>query len=269
MTAVQRHKGEGSFQATYGFGLFPTPTYRPARQGAWSISTHLPALGDGYLSRAVLEERVVLTRGRKVWMSIGLLEKESHAWHVDCAEGIVVAAGLGMGMYAYAAAMKPEVEMVIVADISADIIKLMQTSTDFDNWPCRDKVRIVQADALTPEFAEEVEELTRGRSVDYLYADIWPNFPAAEAPEQTGAMAEALRPRAAGWWGQELALAEYCRERQQIVSAECFRACFSECGVPVPDCSEGYLSFCRDLMAAYGMGPRRSLGQRLKALFAG
>src|SRR5699024_10160230 len=119
----------------------PVPPYRPARQGDWKISIHSRGLGDGYLTRAVLEQRVVLTRGRRVWMSIGLLETESHAWHVHCAEGIVAVAGLGLGMYAYAAAMKPDVEMVIVAEISADIIELMKASTDFDSWSCRDKVK--------------------------------------------------------------------------------------------------------------------------------
>ena len=256
-------------QATYGFGLFPVPHYQPAERGEWRITRHRPSVGDGYLSRAVIEERVTLRKGSTVWMTIGLLETESHAWHVHRAEGIVVAAGLGLGMYAFAAAMKPEVELVIVAEVSADIIELMQASADFENWPCRDKVRIVQADALAPEFAGEVERLTSNRRVDYLYADIWPNFPAAEAPAQTAAMASALSPRAAGWWGQELALAQHCRERQQPLDAESLQAYFSELGVPFPESSEGYLRFCRDLMAAYRLGPRRSLGQRLKALFGG
>lgn len=268
MTPVRQSSEVDALHATYGFGLFPVPIYRPARQGDWSICLHMTSLGDGYLSRAIFEERVVLTKGRQVWMSISLLEKESHAWHVHCAKGVVVVAGLGMGMYAYAVALKPEVEMVVVAEISADIIQLVRASANFDNWPCRDKVRIIQVDALTSAFAKEIEAYTQGKSIDYLYADIWPNFPALEAPSQTAAMASALHPKASGWWGQELSFGNYCHRRQRPVDEESLRAYFSEIGIPVPACSEGYFSFCQDVMAGYGMGPKKTFGQWLKALFS-
>ena len=39
-------------------------------------------------------------------MSTGLMEQESHAYHVNAAGGVVVVAGLGLAMYAYAAAVK-------------------------------------------------------------------------------------------------------------------------------------------------------------------
>jgi hypothetical protein len=253
--------------AAYGFGLFPVPSYRPVSQGKWRITNHMPSLGDGYLSTTAVEARAVLSRGREVWMSIGLLEKESHAWHVHCAHGVVVTAGVGMGMYVYAVAMKPNVDLVIAADISPDIISLMQQSTGFENWPCRDKVKIIEVDALGPDFATKVAECTGGRSVDYLYADIWPNFPAAEAPEQTAAMASALRPKAAGWWGQELSFAPYYRRSEHPVDEDSLHAYFAEKGIPAPPITPGYAAFCRDAMSANGMGAKRSFWQRLGNLF--
>ena len=111
MPALPPH--HASLLATYGFGLFPLPSYRPVELGDWRVRLHLPSRGDGYLATQALESRAVLTRAGKVWMCTGLLEQESHAWHVHCARGTVVVAGLGLGMYAYAAAMKPEVERVI------------------------------------------------------------------------------------------------------------------------------------------------------------
>jgi hypothetical protein len=254
--------------AAYGFGLFPLPAYRTASRGDWRVTTHMPSLGDGYLSTAVIEARAVLTRGREVWMSTGLLEQESHAWHVHCAQGIVVTAGLGMGMYVYAAAMKQSVDLVIAADISPDIIALMQQAAGFDRWPCREKVRIVEADALGCDFAATIADCTGGRSIDYLYADIWPNFPSAEAPLQTAEMACALRARAAGWWGQELSFAEYCRRSECPADEESLLAYFTETGTPAPAFTPGYAAFCRNVMAAYGMGQKKPLWQRLRNSFS-
>ncbi len=253
--------------ANYGFGLFPVPVCRPARQGEWRIENHLPSRCDGYLDTCAIEARSVLRQGKTVWMSIGLLEKESHAWHVHCAHGVVVTAGLGMGMYAYAAAMKADVDLVIVSEISPHIVALMQASTDFENWPCRDKVKIIQADALGADFARQVEACAAGRGVDYLYADIWPNFPAAEAPAQSAAMVAALRPRAAGWWGQELSLAQYCRAAGRAIDEEAIGTFFSGLGIPAPPITPGYVDFCRDVARTYGMGERKTLWQRLGTLF--
>ncbi len=248
---------------SYGLGLFDLPRYHPVDLGEWHIRVHLPSPGDGYLATQAIESRAVLTRAGKVWMCTGLLEQESHAWHVHCARGTVVVAGLGLGMYAYAAAMKPEVERVIVADLSPDIIALMQASSDFEAWPCHDKVTLLEADALTDDFAASVTTACGGNAIDYLYADIWPNFPAAEAPVQTGTMVQRLQPKAAGWWGQELALAYACRERGIPVDRASLCAWFSQHQIPVPPVSEGYVAFCRDVAAAYGCDRPPSLWARL------
>lgn len=260
-----RHHHE-TLMAAYGFGLFQLPTYRPASREGWRIGVHMPSLGDGYLGTTAIESRAVLTRGREVWMSTGLLEQESHAWHVHCARGVVVTAGLGMGMYAYAAAMKENVDLVIAADISADIIALMREASRFDHWPCRDKVRIIEADALSSDFPTRVAACSGGAPIDYLYADIWPNFPAAEAPAQTAEMARALHPKAAGWWGQELSFAQYCRASECPRNEESLCAYFAATGIPTPPMTPGYAAFCRDVMAAWGMGETQRFWRRLRKL---
>lgn len=257
---------QDALTAKYGFGLFPLPAYRPVSQGDWRITTHMPTMADGYLPTTAIEAHAVLKRGRTVWMSTCLLEQESHSWHVHCAQGVVVVAGLGMGMYAYAVAMKPSVDLIIVADISPDIIELMKESTNFDHWPCREKVRIIEADALSPGFAAQVAGHAGGRQIDYFYADIWPNFPAAEAPAQTAKMAHALGPKAAGWWGQELSFGQYCQRTECAPDEASLRACFTELEIPMAPVTSGYVDFCRDAMSANGMGPRTSIWKRLGIL---
>ncbi len=265
MTSKQQHE---VLTAKYGFGLFPLPEYRPVSQGDWRITTHMPTMANGYLATSAFEANAVLKRGREVWMSTCLLEQESHSWHVHCAHGVVVVAGLGMGMYAYAIAMKPSVDLVIIADISADIIDMMTESTNLEEWPCRDKVIIIEGDALSAGFASTVNELTGGRPVDYFYADIWPNFPAEEAPAQTAQMARALAPRAAGWWGQELSFAKYCLRMECAPDDAALRAYFQELDLPMPPITPGYIDFCRDAIAANGMGPKTSLWKRIGKLFS-
>jgi hypothetical protein len=125
-------------------------------------------------------------------------------------------------------------------------------------------VILIEADVLDPDFAARVAEYTGTRPIDYFYADIWTHFPAAEAPGQTAEMARALVPKAAGWWGQELSFAEYCRRSASCADEESLRAYFTETGTPAPAITPGYVAFCRDAMVAYGMGPKKPLWQRLR-----
>ena len=76
------------------------------------------------LGRWVERTRYVLYHGRTAWMSTGLMEQESHAFHVDQAKGLVVAAGFGIGMFAFAACAKPEVERVVVVERTPEVIEL-------------------------------------------------------------------------------------------------------------------------------------------------
>jgi hypothetical protein len=242
--------------ARYGFGLFPLPAYRDAAVGAWRMVRHGPGPVEGYVSGLVMEPfRHVLHQGRIAWMSTSLMEQESHAFHVHQAHGVVVVAGLGMAMYAHAAALRPEVERVVVVERSPDVIAVVQEAAGPAGWPGRDKLAILQADALGPDLPAQVGAATGGRRPDYLYADIWPTCGAPEAPAETAAMVRALCPEAAGWWGQELSFGLWCREREQEPDEASLRDYAGRTGVPIP-ITAGYARFCRDVIAA--RLPRRS-----------
>ena len=235
-------------QAAYGFGLFPLPRYREASLGEWRIVRHLASLGDGYISGPVVEPaRYVLYHKRTAWMSTGVMEQESHAFHVDQARGLVVAAGFGMGMFAFAACAKPEVERVVVVERTPEVMELTRKAARMDEWPGGDKLKIVHADALASDLPERIQ--VDARQPDYLFADIWPKCAAPRAPEETAAMVAALRPKAAGWWGQELSFALWCRDRQKPPDDTALHDYAAPLGVPIP-ITERYSAFCRDVIAA-------------------
>lgn len=236
--------------ARYGFGLFPVPAYADAAVGEWRVARYGPAPVDGYLPGVVMEPwRHVLHRGRTPWMSTSLMEQESHAFHVDRAHGVVVAAGLGMAMYAYAVARKPEVKKVVVIERDPDVIAVLGDAVGLADWPDRSRVAIVEADALAPNLTTLVEAATDGRPPDYLYADIWEELGAEQAPAETASMVRALAPRAAGWWGQELSFGRWCRQAEREPDEAALRDYATRTGVPIP-VTAGYAAFCRDVVEA-------------------
>jgi hypothetical protein len=250
----------------FGFGLFPLPAYRQTRHEEWQVVRHLASLADGYASGTGVEpERYVLYHGRTAWMSTGLMEQESHAWHVAQATGNVVAAGLGLGLYAFAASLKPEVERVVVVEREPAVIAVAAAAADIASWPGRHKLLLLEGDALAPETARAVMDAIGGRPPDYLYADIWPVCADARAPAETAAMVAALTPRAAGWWGQELAFVHWCRDQALDITPAAFARYAAETNVPVP-VSAGYVTFCAEVGLANGLPPgaaRRTIWQRL------
>lgn len=242
--------------AAYGFGLFALPSYREGAAGQWRLVRHLPSFADGYFSKAGFEHgRHVLYHRRAAWMSTGLLEQESHAFHVHLAHGVVVVAGLGLAMFVHAAAAKPEVERVVVIEIAADVIALMRGACAWDRWPECGKIIILQADARDEDVAHHVLAASGGRRPDYLFADIWPSCADPAAPAETARMVRTLQPRAAGWWGQELSFAHWWRDRGGAAGEgieDALAAYFAGLPVPVP-VTPGYAAFCRDVMLANGL----------------
>ncbi len=248
----------------YGFGLFPLPAYRAATVGDWRVVRYGPGPVEGYLPGLVMEPgRHVLHHGRTPWMSTSLMEQESHAFHIGQARGVVVVAGLGLAMYPYAAALKPEVEQVVVVERSPEVIAVVREAAGLGSGPLRDKLSVVEADALDSGLAARVEAETGGRAPDYLYADIWEDCGAPEAPLEAARMVEALRPEAAGWWGQELSFGAWCREAEREPDAAALEAYAGRVGAPLP-APEGYPAFCRDVIAARVPRRRRPRWSRLR-----
>ena len=257
----------------YGFGLFALPRYTEAKGNAqgetWHLRHHLPSMSEGYLTQSFVEgNRFVLYEGRKPWMSTGLFEVESHAWHVQAAHGLVVVAGLGMGMYAYAVSQKPEVTQVVIIERDPRVAEVLEKAAAFSNWPGRAKIQLLLADALDEDLAAKVALFTGGEAADYFYSDIWPVTPDASAPIQAKAMVERLAPKTAGWWGQEFNYGAWCLEQGREVDEESFRYYFAVWNMPVP-VTAGYLAFCRDLLAANRayLAPRQKASGFWRRLF--
>jgi hypothetical protein len=67
--AAPGRQRDAAMLATYGFGLFPLPTYRETTLGNWRVVRHLASLADGYVSGVTIEPwRYVLYHGRTAWM---------------------------------------------------------------------------------------------------------------------------------------------------------------------------------------------------------
>jgi hypothetical protein len=232
-------------QQAYGFGRFAPPRYRDTRLGRWEITRYGPAWVEGYCTGGYREPfRHVLREGRTPWMSSSRFELESQCWHLACARGTVVVLGLGLGLFTHAAAAKPEVERLVVVERASEVVELLRAAADFDNWPGREKITVLETDALATDLPARVA----ATSVDYLYADIWPRSPAPDAPATTAGIAAVLGARAAGFWSQEVSFALWAHEHGRAPDLAAVRDYFAGCGLAVP-ATEGYARFCADVMA--------------------
>lgn len=232
-------------QQAYGFGRFAPPRYRDARHGRWEIVRYGPAWVEGYCSGGFREPfRHVLREGRTPWMSSSRFELESQCWHLACARGTVVVLGLGLGLFTHAAAAKAEVERLIVVERAAEVVELLRAAADFDTWPGRGKITVLETDALAADLPARIG----ATDVDYLYADIWPRSPAPDAPATTARIAAALGARAAGFWSQEVSFALWAHERGRAADLAAVRDFFTGSGLAVP-ITEGYARFCAHVMA--------------------
>jgi hypothetical protein len=239
------------YEAAYGFGLpWCLPDYCPASVGPWTLSRKPAGTAQSYLAEHWVDQpHHLLCRRGEAWMTTSMLEIESHAWHFRCSHGNVLVAGLGMGMFLHAVAAKPDVERVVVIEIDPDVIELFKAATDFVKWPHRDKIVIVNLDALDGSAASTVSSAFHGRRPDYLYADIWPDFPAEAAPSQTRAMCALYRPVSAGWWGQEVEYGLWLDGDHRVASVEDLEEFFQRHEIPAI-VTGGYVGFCQAAVEA-------------------
>jgi hypothetical protein len=246
------------YEQSYGFGLpWAIPHYQPVDVGSWSLRSRPGGVYESYLAETCVENpHDVLCHNGDAWMSTSMLEIESHAWHLHCSKGNVLIAGLGMGMFLHAVAAKDDVEHVVVLEIDADVIELFKRSTCFDVWQHRDKITILNVDALSQEAALDVRSAFSGEGPDYLYADIWPVFPAIEAPADTRRMISIHNPVSAGWWGQEVEYGLWVDAGNRQIDGEDLASFFKHQGISVP-LTVGYLKFCTDAYGAhFGPAPK-------------
>jgi hypothetical protein len=95
-------------------------------------------------------------------MSLTPMEIQSGALPIHRAQGKVVVGGLGLGYVAVRMAAKPEVQQVVVYEISPENIQWFKTA--FKGRPELEKIEIRQGD---------MRQLFKKQSADFVYVDIY------------------------------------------------------------------------------------------------
>ncbi len=183
------------------FPPMPAPPYRRVDSGDWSFDEIHLAACRGYFTgpQTVPWPVPVLRRGKVVWMSLTPTEAESQMPYLAAAKGTVVVCGFGLGLMAYATAGLKAVNRVIVVERDPEVIRMGKAFSDFENWPQRHKVDIVQQDALT----------FTCQDADFLYADIWPYYRMDCMVPHMQAMHANIPTPTCGYWGQEIDMVDY------------------------------------------------------------
>lgn len=107
---------------------------------------------------------LALKKNNVIWMSITPFEIETMKATLSTVNGTVVALGLGLGYFATMAAMKSNVEKVIVIEKDIDVITLYQAHLQ-SILPNQHKITIIQADAY---------KYLQGKiKADHIFVDIY------------------------------------------------------------------------------------------------
>ncbi len=93
-----------------------------------------------------------------IWMRLTPLEIQASYFAIRMAKGKVGVVGLGLGYVIEEMAKKPEVEEIVVYEISKEVIDLY-----YNNFPKNSKIKILCGDAFEAE----------SRKFDFFYADIY------------------------------------------------------------------------------------------------
>ena len=121
----------------------------------------LKGITQGYLYKKEDEydiEILELHGPNHIWMRLTPLEIQASYFAIRMARGKVGVVGLGLGYVIEEMAKKPEVEEIVVYEISQEVIDLY-----YNNFPKNPKIKVVCCNAF------EVES----RKFDFFYADIY------------------------------------------------------------------------------------------------
>ena len=101
------------------------------------------------------------------WMTLSPVDIDTCDEAIEAARGKVVTFGLGLGYFAFMVSGKEEVESITVVEKSEKVISLFKKHI-LPQFPCRDKVKIVCADAF-----EYAERIMPGEKFDHAFVDTW------------------------------------------------------------------------------------------------
>lgn len=186
--------------------VLEVPSYIEGDHGEWFVKENTPPPIRGYFNglRPVFSKNYVLIKKpNTVFMSCTPMETESQAPHVAHASGNVLIGGLGMGLYLYNVLKSPKVHSVTVVEESKDVLNLLFMISRPVTWEGFDKLKMVQND---------IKEYIPEDPVDFLYMDLWPDMGSTDALWDTKKVAERIKPKHVGFWGQELEFIHWCSE---------------------------------------------------------
>lgn len=121
----------------------------------------LKGIVQGYLYKKEDEydiEILELHGPSHIWMRLTPLEIQASYFAIRMAKGKVGVVGLGLGYVIEEMAKKPEVEEIVVYEISQEVIDLY-----YNNFPENPKIKVVGCNAFEAE----------SRKFDFFYADIY------------------------------------------------------------------------------------------------
>lgn len=121
----------------------------------------LKGIVQGYLYKKEDEydiEILELHGPSHIWMRLTPLEIQASYFAIRMAKGKVGVVGLGLGYVIEEMAKKPEVEEIVVYEISQEVIDLY-----YNNFPENPKIKVVCCNAFKAE----------SRKFDFFYADIY------------------------------------------------------------------------------------------------
>lgn len=187
------------------YPAMPTPRYRLVENGRWKLVQAYIAAAPGYFSgpRPLSWMNTLLVRDGITWMSLVPMEVESQMPHLGAAQGTVVICGLGLGVMAYAVSALRAVKRVLVVERDPEVIAMFRAFADFENWPQRGKIELVQSDAMAFRCAD----------ADFLYADIWPCYRMNTMIPDMQRIHQGVPAPRCGYWGQELDMVDWARNQ--------------------------------------------------------
>lgn len=125
--------------------------------------SEIPPLGfftEEFSFPAILE-------GGNEWMTLTPVDLDTCDEAIEAARGRVVTFGLGLGYYAFMASEKPDVEEVVVVELSPDVIDLFKKHI-LPQMPNKHKIKIINMDAF-----EYAEKIMPRENFDLVFVDTW------------------------------------------------------------------------------------------------
>lgn len=172
----------------------------------------------------ILENISGIEDDKGVWMSLSSMELQSHIIHLNSLINIaqaehdkgnvpkIVIGGMGMGMFTLSALFhlnELDIEAsVTVIEIDPTIIEVLEESlSGYSSHKFQMAINGFEMASLDIVIGDIMEAETF--EADYMYVDIWKGLATDEAPIMSDEIIKLWKPKAYGYWGEEIDVAAY------------------------------------------------------------